>query len=265
MSVQSRIQIIHSGNDNEEKYIKHMQHFDPSTSYESINFYTHRNKEYLIHFTLKKCNEQKQPVIVLISQEFLDLIWCTPLKESILVLLTSYSSLILHVWMEGVEELFLKRYSSRLVRQVPGFFSRIKFVELKNQPETKQIDIIHELLLDSQNKTRFKDLCVQLQDAERQAKSTEQKFSETYVEDDIDQLSKESSKMQITVMKGSDRKTALIKDKTEEDVPVPMKNRKVVSSVNKTKLNAHSNSKKKARRKNNNNVNGLYHEVAALV
>ena len=92
-----------------------------------------------------KYKKLKTPLIVLISNDFFDEVWPTPQKQTLLPIVTSYSSKkCLHIWL-GVDENDVLKKSKSLMR-ADGHFRRIKSNVIENEERKNVISKLQEYL-----------------------------------------------------------------------------------------------------------------------
>ena len=130
------VSVLHSGHANDLQFIQKLERnllnfTGPAFSLEYIDFHESQQKVAVIYLTLKKYKENKLPLIVLLSKNFLELVWPTEFKSYILKDLLHYNcKYYVHIWMSCLTEREMKKHSTGLCR-TDGSFRRIMMTDLQ--------------------------------------------------------------------------------------------------------------------------------------
>lgn len=139
--------ILHCGGEKEKDFIKFIVESADSLPIQNVVFeyrtyHEKQIKDALMVNDAQKYKTEQVPLIVLLSQDFFNKIWPTSYKNTILGIITDYSSqFCLHVWL-GLDSNKIKQYNSKLCNERITDFRRIKsseFMELKPEPLMKKI------------------------------------------------------------------------------------------------------------------------------
>ena len=109
-------------------------------TFEVLSIKTGQQVETIVSLGLNDFKERKMNIIIIISLAFLENIWVTAYKTSILNNILNYpSENILHIWAEDVDEEKMRMFSTHLCQKHLGF-RRMLVTELKGLPSKEIVE-----------------------------------------------------------------------------------------------------------------------------
>jgi len=172
------VAVLFTSGDEENSFIGKLEAGGYVLEYSHIKQQQNKQPETIVHLNLRKYKERKVPMIVLITSNFLESMWPTIYKESIIKDITKYvTRYCVHIWLSNLDEFEMRKYSSVMCR-TGGPFRRVKEKELGIEP-VEIVRKLRKIMSDTHEIISLENYSVQEEEEERKL-SKEMKYQPAY-------------------------------------------------------------------------------------
>lgn len=150
----SSIAILHCGDESSRKLSDKLVNSRHGQKFTSREIYMNDSDMLIFHY-LQHLVGLKPPLLLCLSSSFFQIIWKSALKTDILKIILNYPSKYhLDVWMEGITEDEVKKYSTGLLRS-DAEMKKVTFQNIKDLDTNSLIDLIIERMTDTSHEMKF--------------------------------------------------------------------------------------------------------------
>lgn len=148
------IAIVHCGDDSSRKLSDRLVNSRHGQKFTSRDIYIN-DRDMLIFHYLQHLVGLKSPLLLFLSSSFFQFIWKSALKTDILKIILNYPSKYhLDVWMEGITDDEVKKYSTGLLRS-DAEMKKVTWQRIKDLDTNSLIDLIIERMTDTSHEIKF--------------------------------------------------------------------------------------------------------------
>lgn len=125
-ATKSPFSFLHCGGEKELKFIEHFKKVRSTcpvaTSYETrwTTYRAGQNRQAIMLLNAKRFKQDTCKVVILISREFIELMWRTAEKNEFVKIITSFKQPCLHIWLD-VDENYVRSKSAALICRQNNF------------------------------------------------------------------------------------------------------------------------------------------------